>query len=197
MQCRAHGPTHGRRATRRAYTLLELLMVISILAIAATLLIPSMVGPGSMNAQAAARLLVADLSFAQSDALAHQEYRRVHFFEDGTGYCIVRVAESDFGDDFDPDTADYISDPMGPQGQYTPYIVDFSTDSRFKGVAFSDVEIDGENRDVSYDALGGTVMSSGGGIGPGIGGTFTITSPKETYEITISPFTGKLKVTKL
>jgi len=183
--------------TRRAYTLMEMLSVITVLGIAATLLIPNMVGSGSMNAQAAVRLLIADLSFAQSDALAHQEYRRVHFFDDGTGYCIVRVAEADFADDFDPDLADYINDPLGSSGVFSPYIVDFELDERFKGVAFDDIEIDGTARDISYDALGGTVMPSGGGIAPGIGGFITITSPTESYRIDIAPFTGKLTVTKL
>ncbi len=182
---------------RRAYTLIELLMVITILGIAATMLIPNMVGPGSMNAQAAVRLMIADLSFAQSDALAHQEYRRVHFYEDGSGYCIVRVAEGDFGDDFNPDTADYINDPLGREGVFSPYIVDFSLDDRFKGVSITDIEIDGDTRDISYDALGGTVMESGSGIAPGIGGSITVTSPQESYRIDIAPFTGKLTVTKL
>jgi prepilin-type N-terminal cleavage/methylation domain-containing protein len=181
----------------RAYTLIELLMVITILGIAATLLIPNMIGPGSMSAQAAARLLIADLSFAQSDALAHQEYRRVHFYADGTGYCIVRVAEADFADDFDPDTADYVHDPLGSAGQFSPYIVDFSTDDRFKGVSISEVVIDDDARDISYDALGGTVMEGGGGIAPGIGGAITITSSQESYRIDVAPFTGKLTVTKL
>ena len=47
--------------------------------------------------QSAVRLLIADISFAQSDALAHQEYRRVHFYDDGRGWCVVRIAESDVG----------------------------------------------------------------------------------------------------
>lgn len=182
---------------RCGYTLLELLMVIAVLSIAATLLIPSMVGPGSMNAQAAARLLVADLSFAQSDALAHQEYRRVHFYEDGSGYCILRVAEADFDDDFDPDLADYVNDPLSSASGFKPYIVDFVKDTRFNGVSISDVEIDDDARDVSYDALGGTVTSGGGGITPGIGGSLIINSAQESFRVDIAPFTGKLKVTKL
>ena len=183
--------------SRRAYTLIELLMVITIMGIAATLLIPHMVGSGSMNAQAAARLIIADLSFAQSDGLAHQEYRRVHFYEDDSGYCIVRVTQADFDADFDPDTADYIHDPLGSSGQFSPYIVDFSLDDRFKGVSIIDVEIDGDGRDISYDAMGGTVMPSTGGIMPGIGGSITVTSPDESYRIDVAPFTGKLTVTKL
>ena len=182
---------------RRAYTLMELLTVVTVMAIAATLLIPSMVGPGSMSAQAAVRLIVADLSFAQSDALAHQEYRRVHFYDDGSGYCIVRVAEADFSDVFVPETADYINDPLGSAGVFSPYVVDFSIDDRFDGVTISNVEIDGIERDLTYDALGGTVFDGGGGIGPGIGGAITVTSTEESYRIDVAPFTGKLTVTKL
>ena len=188
---------HGVRAG--AYTLIELIFVIALLGLAAALLVPHLVHQDSMTVQAAVRTLIADLSFAQSDALAHQEFRRVHFYEAGRGYCIVRVPEADFTLAFDPMTADYINDPLVRAGGFGAYIVDFTTDDRFEGVSITSVSIDGValapvGSDVTYDQIGGTVMT---GNLPGTGGQIVFSFDTASYQITISAFTGKLTVLKL
>lgn len=179
---------------RGGYTLIELLIVVAILGLAGSLLVPNIVDHDSMRAQAAVRQLIVDLSFAQSDALAHQEFRRVHFFPDGRGYALVRVTEATYDLAFVEATADYIEDPLGTESQLGRYIVNFFTDDRYEGVSISSVDIDSGGRDIVYDALGGTIMS--GGI-PGIGGTIEISSGDEQYSVTVSPFTGKLTVIEL
>lgn len=175
---------------RRAYTLIELLIVIAILGLAASVLVPSLVGRDSMAVQGAVRMIIADLSFAQSDALSHQGLRRLQFYDDLSGYCVVRVAEADFNDPFDPATADYVVDPLN--GSNT-YVVDL-TDDRFAGVTITEVEIDGTGKFVSYDELGGTIMT---GNAPGLGGQITVSSAQGEYRIDIAPFTGKLTVQRL
>ncbi|MCP3905013.1 MAG: hypothetical protein GY715_15425 [Planctomycetes bacterium] len=183
-----------RAAPRRSYTLIELLIVIALLGLAGTLVIPHMVGADSMRVQAAVRQLIGDLSFAQSDALAHQEFRRVHFYADGRGYCIVRVDETNYATAFNAGTADYISDPLASAGELGRYIVDFSADDRFALVTVGAVDIDGGGRDIVYDPLGGTVMS--GNI-PGTGGTINLIAGTDQFEITVAPFTGKLSVSEI
>ena len=131
--------THVRRLSAHrqvAYTLIELIIVIAVLGLASALLVPHLVGRDSLRVQAAVRQVIADLSFAQSDALAHQGYRRVHFYEDGSGYCLVRMSSdgSDLDSVFDPDTADYVNDPLASAGELGHYIIDFNTDDRFEGV---------------------------------------------------------------
>ena len=88
----------SRYGLMRAYTLIEMLIVVALLGIAGALLIPHLVHQDNLTAQSAVRLLIADLSFAQSDSLANQEFRRVQFMQDingiGIGYCIVRIAEA-------------------------------------------------------------------------------------------------------
>ncbi len=176
-----------------AYTLIEVLIVVTLLGLASALLIPYLVHGDSMQLQAAVRHVVADISFAQSDALSHQEYRRVHFYDDGSGYCLVRVDQADIGSEFDAETADYIHDPIAPGHEAGHYIFDLSTEEGFDGVSITDVDIDGDDgHDLYFDPLGGTVMT--GGV-PGIGGTIKITAGEDTYEIDIAPFTGKLTVT--
>jgi prepilin-type N-terminal cleavage/methylation domain-containing protein len=182
---------HRVRAVRRSvggYTLIELLMVVALMGLAASLLIPQLNNRDSLRVQAAVRQLIADLSFAQSDALARQEHRRVHFYDDGSGYCIVR---SDGTDDFDADTADYIFDPLANGDQQ--YIRNIAADSRFDGVTITSVDIDGGESDIIYDQLGGTVQSSGL---PGVGGTIELSGGGFVYEVRISPFTGKLTVVR-
>lgn len=185
-------PRPRHEGFRRAYTLIELLLVVALLGLAGAILVPRLIDPDTLGSQAAVRLIIADLTFAQSDALANQEYRRVHFFEDGSGYCIVRIAEDQVDVPFDPDTADYISDPLAPPGQYGAYIVKF--EDRFPGVQITPVTLDGGRTWVTYDELGGTV---GPGGGPGTGGEITVISPNAMFKLRVAPFTGRLTVEKL
>lgn len=188
----------SRIGLMRAYTLIEMLIVIALLGIAGALLIPHLVHQDNLTAQSAVRLLIADLSFAQSDSLANQELRRVQFLQDaggnGYGYCIVRMTEAAFDDPFDLATADFISDPLGVVGEAGRYIVDFRTEHRFDGVSIILSNFDGANQYITYDTLGGTIMT---GNAPGIGGQIQLQVQDVIYQIDVSPFTGKLTVTRL
>ncbi len=177
-----------------SYTLIELIMVMSVLALAAALLVPHMVGSDNMTVQAAVRLLIADLSFAQSDALANQEFRRVVFYADGAGYCILIVDSFDevTPSNLDDPAVNYVYDPLGTMGRY---IVDYTVDDRFEGVAITEATIDGTiltlQPEITYDQLGGTVRLDST---PGIGGSIVLTFKDSSYRVTVSPFTGKLTV---
>lgn len=179
---------------RRGYTLVELLLVVGLLGLAASLLIPNIVGRDSMRAQAAVRRLVADMTFAQADALARQELRRVEFFDDGSGYGLARVTEADYALALDPSLADWIRDPLSPPGTLGEYVVRFDADSRFTGVRILDVQIDGESGFVVYDEMGGTVRE--GGL-PGLGGTIDIGVNDDIYRVSIAAFTGKITVSRI
>ena len=200
---------HLRRTrddSRRAYTLIELLIVIALLGIAGAVLVPHLTNLNRMEVQAAVRTVIADLSFAQSDALANQEYRRAHFYADGRGYCLTRVAEADFFKAFDysdgaalADQPEYIIDPLGGAGNLDRYVMDFAADDRYQMVRIEEARIDGvdltpDGVDVTYDSLGGTVSSPNV---PGAGGRIVIGSATERYEILMAPFTGKLTVNRL
>ena len=187
--------SRARCAMPRCYTLIELIMVMAVLALAAALLVPNIVGSDTMRAQAAVRLLIADLSFAQSDALANQEYRRVVFYADGSGYCLIQVEAGETTPaDLDDPGVDYVVDPLGHIGRY---IVDYTLDNRFAGVRITAATIDGvvlEDRpEITYDLMGGTVLSNTESV-PGIGGSVTLSYKDSNYRIEISPFTGKLTV---
>jgi hypothetical protein len=56
------------------------------------------------------------------------------------------------------------------------------------------VDLDGGTRAMTFDELGGTVGA--GGL-PGTGGRIVLTSPQATYQVDVSPVTGKVRVTRL
>lgn len=195
---------HARRARAlRSYTLIELVMVIIILGLAAAILIPSLSNRDAIAVQAAIRSIVGDLAFAASDAQANQQYRRVYFFDDGSGYCILEVTAMDFTSPMDLESC------PGPPGMpcaaldqiitnrfkgNRPYIVRFADFGRLEGVFVTDVSIDGPAREITFDHLGGTVYFDGAGIVPGTGGYLELTFDDEVFRINIAPFTGKLTV---
>lgn len=74
-------PTRLRRfcTPRRAYTLVEMLIVVAILGLAAAIVIPTMASATYLRMQGSLRTLVSDLSIAQSDAIAFQRRRAVVF----------------------------------------------------------------------------------------------------------------------
>jgi prepilin-type N-terminal cleavage/methylation domain-containing protein len=190
----SHGTRIARSAAMRGYTLVELLIVVAVLGISGALLVPHMVNRDSMNVQAAVRLIIGDICFAQSDALAHQEIRQVHFYANGRGYCIVSDGPAAFNESAPDNSHHYVYDPLAAAGELGRYIVDFTADDRFKGVSITAVAIDGNGRDLNFDSLGGTIMTNSL---PGTGGSITVASGAERYRIDISPFTGKLTVRKL
>jgi prepilin-type N-terminal cleavage/methylation domain-containing protein len=170
----------------RGYTLIEMLIVVGVLGLAGALLVPVFNQPNSLRAQSAVRRIIGDLSFAQADALAQQEWRRVHFFDDGSGYVLLRPP-------FDPDV-DFIMDPLAAAGGNGAYIVNFATEDRWEGVSISAVDIDGGESFLTFDELGGTITD---GNAPGTGGTITVTTDGFEYAITIAPFTGKITVAQI
>ena len=180
------------------YTLVELLVVVGILAIAGTLLLPNLIDKGTFAIQAACRSIVSDIVFAQSDALANQEYRRFQFTTGGvgsdeyTGYCITRVNPTNMSWPFDEDTADYVDDWMGSARNSGRFIVDFTSDERFQGVVIKRVDLDSGLDYMTFDEYGGSIASAGGA--PGIGGVIELSSRNYEYRVTVAPFTGKTTV---
>ena len=184
---------------RRAYTLVEMIVVVAVLGISGSLLVPNLIDRSTFAIQAASRALISDLIFAQSDALANQEYRRIQFLESDEagsgyiGYCITRVTPENFNFPYDANTADHILDPMANSDVDGRYIVDFSKDGRFGDVRISSVSIDSGLDFITFDEFGGSVSSSGGA--PGTGGEIELESGEGSlYRVTISPFTGKTTV---
>ena len=165
-------PTFVRRS-RRAYTLVEVLLVVSILGLVSAAVVPSMLTAGSMGVQAAARVMVADLLYAQNEAIAQQNTRKVIFDVANNSYRLTDEANGTL-------TASWVN------GQANNYVVEFGTDKRFKGVSILSVDFNGGNV-IEFDSLGT----------PSTGGSITIQYDRRSYRIDVASFTGRITVTKL
>lgn len=179
---------------RLGWSLVELMVVLAMLVVVAAITIPHAASGAGPSGQAAARTLVSDLLSAQMDAVALQEYRRVHFFDDGRGWCVVVVESDALNDSFDEATAVYMTDEVESQGQGQFAIIDFQQDGRFRNVSIATAAFDGDNREVTFDPGGGVVANNGS---PGLGGMVQIDSGQTSWQIQVAPLTGHITVSEV
>jgi type II secretory pathway pseudopilin PulG len=160
--------------------------VVAILGIAAAMLIPSMGQTGILRVQAAVRTVVADITFAQSDAVAFQERRAIVFDAENSSYRIVQVP----GNTVDPDH-NTLYDP-GREGGL--YVVNFN-DAVFGGARITNV-VFGEGTTLIFDAMGGPVASAASDE-PSSGGSITIVGSGSTFQINVEAFTGRVTANRV
>jgi prepilin-type N-terminal cleavage/methylation domain-containing protein len=75
----------SRRNNRSAFTLIEVIIVVVILAILAAIALPSLATQNDLTADAAARVVIGDLLYAQSQAIATGQNQYVSFSLTGSG----------------------------------------------------------------------------------------------------------------
>ena len=183
----------------RGYTLLELLIVVAILGLSGALLVPRLVNADTFSVQAAVRSMVADLTFAQTDALARQEIRRVQFLRDEDddrihGYAILApVNQAIYDGPFDAATAEYLDHPSAV-ATGGAFIVDFDLDDRFSGVEIESVDFNGRDW-IAFDALGGPLGVAGQPFTTG--GEVRLRGLSGSYLLQVSGFTGKITVERI
>ena len=150
----------------RGFTLVEIIVVLVILAIAATVVVPYAVGTSSIQASSAARLIMSDLEYAQSQAITTQTPVSVTFSVSGNSYTVSNASGT-------------LIHPISKQA----YVVDFDTSSGFENVSVSAVDF-GCAQDVTFDALGA----------PDNDGTVTVVAGSHTYTVTVAPVSGRVTV---
>lgn len=179
---------------RFGYTLIEASVVLVILGITAILLVPHLGNQADTELQGAARQLVADISWAQCDAVASQGYRRLHFYADGRGWCLLDITDRTFADSFDAATAVFAEDPWRTRRGGGDFIVDFPNDDRYVFVTVSDITTGVKGgRDLTFDRLGGTVSAPGLGAGAA---TVTLSDGTDSWQVDIAPVTGRVAVSR-
>lgn len=166
------------------FTLIELLITVAILGIAGAMVIPAMGEAGILRVQGAIRTVVADLTFAQADAVAFQERRAVVFDAGTSTYSVVAVPGSTI--DVENNT---LYDPNKGDGRFS---VDLK-DPRFGDSRIASVDFGTGATAIIFDSLGGPVASAGGNeAGPG--GRVRITGMNQTYQVNVEAFTGRVWV---
>lgn len=173
---------------RGGYTLVEVLVVVTVLGLAAALIAPSMGSTGVLRIQAAARQLVADITFAQSDALAYQSRRAIVFLPGENRYVVCEVN----GPIVDPET-DAIWNPSRPSEKY-----DITIDAeKMGGAQITDANFNGDPAHVLvFDELGGPVQAPDSEK-PSSGGFVEITGSGFVYRVEVEAYTGRVTVTNV
>ncbi len=155
-----------RERSRTAFTLIEMIVVLVVLAVAASIIIPYATGTTSFQASAAARLIMSDLEYAQSQAITTQSPVSVGFSVSGNSYTVSNASGT-------------LIHPISKQA----YIVDFDTTGGFGNVSVSSASFGGASV-VTFDALGA----------PDNGGTVTVVAGPHTYTVTVAPVSGRVRV---
>jgi len=166
-RCDHPAPGEGSRLAG-AFTLAEMMVVLIIMAIAAAIIIPQAVGTSSLQAQSAARMVMADLEYAQSQAIFTQAPVTVTFNSAGDSYTISNA-----------------SGPLVHPITKEEYVIDLHNQRGLESVSIAAVSFPGSA--VTFDALG--APDSGGGL--------TVSAKEHAYQITVAPISGRVTVTRL
>lgn len=168
--------------TRGGFTLIELLITVVILGIAGAMIIPAMGESGTLRVQGAVRMVVADLTFAQADAVAFQERRAVVFDVENSTYSVVAIP----GTTIDV-TNNTLYDPSRPDGKFWADL----KDERFGGTRVLSANFGSGSSTIIFDAMGGPVATaSGNAAGPG--GTLRLSGMNQTFQVNVEAFTGRV-----
>ena len=169
---------------RRGFTLVEILGVVVILGIASAILIPQISSRDDQKASSAARVVVADLMYAQNRAIATQ---RTHYVAFDTAANVYRIYE------VVPSASSIIKHPVTGQN----YQVQFGPASAdgLKQMSIASANFDTQTV-LAFDALGVPYSYNAtlNTLAPLSAGSVGVRSG--TYQLTVSvaPFSGELTV---
>ncbi len=156
--------------------MIEVLIVVSVLGIAAAMSVPAFKQTGVFQVQASLRTIVAEITEMQSDALATQQGRAIVFNTANNSYTLCRVP----GTTVDP-TVDAISTTTIGGSAYGNAII--------RNVNFNN------SQTLIFDELGAPVTAAGSNT-PAADGSFEVIGSGQTFKITVQGYTGRVTVTK-
>ncbi len=166
---------YNLRGRSCGFTLVELLIVIAIISIAALTAVPMMSSAASMQIRSAANMLTADLEYAKSMAISRAQYFSVVFDVAADTYTIK----------------DQYSNVLPhPVKKEFPYVIDFQNDGRLNKVDIVSVDFDTTN-EVKFDYLGSPYN---GTFSPLNNGVINLQAGSTTTIITVEPVTGYVSI---
>jgi prepilin-type N-terminal cleavage/methylation domain-containing protein len=170
----------GGRGAGRGFTLIEILMVVVILGIASAVIVPQIGTRDDLKVAAAARIVMADLIYAQNRSIATQQMHCVEMDADAERYGLVTLA--------DPDT--YITHPINKDD----FVVRFGSTPGLEGVTVTSADFD-DQTSLGFDELGTPyAIGESGPEALTAAGTIVLTSGSHSLTISIEPFTGEISL---
>ncbi len=163
---------------RHGFTMIEMVVVMAILAIAAAIVVPMMSSAGTMQLRAAVNMVAADLEYAKSMSISRGQRYSVVFDKNNETYRIV------------DDSGTTIQHPI-KKGTFL-YVIDFRADSRLSQVDIVDANFDGTDR-VSFDYMG-SPSNGGSPAGPLNSGVVMLRAGGATRTINVEPVTGYVSI---
>ena len=157
------------------FTLIEVIMVVIIIGIAAAVVVPMMSSAGSMQIRAAVNMVAADLEYAKSMAISRGQPYSVVFDKATETYRVVDQAGSVI---------------QHPVRKGFNYVVDFRSDTRIDEVDIVDASFDATSK-VTFDYLGSPYNGSSTPLNSGV---VTLRSQGITKTVRVEPVTGFITV---
>ena len=158
-----------RSADSRAFTLVEIMVVLVILAIGAAMVIPQVVSMSDLEAVSAARMLSCDLQYAQDTAITSQLPVTVSFDPTGESYELTNASGA-------------LIHPMTK----SDYVVSFPAQRGLEELDVVSANFGG-SASVTFDELGS----------PDNGGSVVLQAGPHRYRVSVADATGKVTVTQL
>jgi Tfp pilus assembly protein FimT len=151
------------------FTLIEILIVVAVLMIAAVMVVPMMSSADSVQLRSAANMVAADLEYAKSISITKGQSYKVVFdaftesyrIEDTTGTVVLHPVKKGFD-----------------------YVLDFTSEERLNRVSIDSVDFNAAS-EVQFDCLGS----------PNEGGTVTLQANGEVMTVNVEPVTGFITIT--
>ena len=166
---------YNLRGRNAGFTLVELLIVVVIISIAALTAIPMMSSAASMQIRSAANMLTADLEYAKSMAISRAQIFSVVFDAGADSY---RIEDKD-------------GNPLPhPVKKGFNYVIDFQNDGRLKKVDIVSVDFDTTSK-VTFDYLGSPFNGVGNPLNNGV---INLQAGSTTSIITVEPVTGYVSI---
>ena len=172
--CSKEGGYH-LRAAGSGFTVVEILIVVVIIAIAAMVAIPMMTSAAGFQIRSAANMIAADLEYAKTIAITRGQSFSVVFDKAAESYRIE----------------DEISAVIAhPVKKGFNYIIDFKNDSRLNKVDIENVDFD-TTSEIKFDYLGSPYNGAGNPLNSGV---ISLRAGQMTATINIEPVTGFISI---
>ncbi len=168
-------PGYDLRSRIRGFTLVELLIVIAIISIAALTAIPMMSSAAGMQIRSAANMLTADLEYAKSMAISRAQNFSVIFDVSADSYRI---------EDHDGNVLPH------PVKKGFDYVIDFKNDGRLNKVDIISVDFDSTS-EVKFDYLGSPYNGSDTPLNSGV---INLQAGGTTTTVIVEPVTGYVSI---